>query len=92
MQRVTTVRNKSSDRKTTEERVQQPNPGNPTDGLQVQAKTKYTVQYAASGTQQTKTVQVRDTNGTFNLVSDETQKTQGVPLTQALVAPSDTPQ
>jgi hypothetical protein len=90
-QRVTTVRNGNSDRKTAEQ-VEQPNPGNPTDGLQVQAKTKYTVQYAASGTQQTKTVQVRDTNGTFNLVSDETQKTQGVPLTQALVAPSDTPQ
>jgi hypothetical protein len=90
-QRVTTVRNKSSDRKTTEQQVEQPNPGNPTDGLQVRAKTKYTVQYAASGTQQTKTVQVRDTNGTFNVVSDETQKTQTVPPTQAPVAPSDTP-
>ena len=88
-QRVTTVRNKSSDRTT--EQVEQPNPGNPTDGLQVRAKTKYTVQYAASGTQQTKTIQVRDTNGTFNLVSDETQKTQAVPPTQAPVAPSDTP-
>ncbi len=90
-QRVTTVRNKSSDRKTTEQQVEQPNPGNPTDGLQVRAKTKYTVQYAASGTQQTKTVQVRDTNGTFNVVSDETQKTQAVPPTQVPVAPSDTP-
>lgn len=90
-QRVTTVRNKSSDRKTTEQQVEQPNPGNPTDGLQVRAKTKYTVQYAASGTQQTKTVQVRDTNGTFNVVSDQTQKTQAVPPTQAPVAPSDTP-
>jgi hypothetical protein len=88
-QRVTTVRNKSSDRTT--EQVEQPNPGNPTDGLQVRAKTKYTVQYAASGARQTKTIQVRDTNGTFNLVSDETQKTQAVPPTQAPVAPSDTP-
>ena len=77
-------------RRTTEQ-VEQPNPGNPTDGLQVRAKTKYTVQYAASGTQQTKTIQVRDTNGTFNVVSDETQKTQVVPSTQAPVAPSDTP-
>jgi hypothetical protein len=92
MQRVTTVRKKSSDRKTTEEQVQQPNPGNPADGLQVQAKTKYTVQYAASGTQQTKTIQVRDTNGTFNVVSDETKKAQVVAPTQAPVAPSDTPQ
>jgi hypothetical protein len=90
-QRVTTVRNKSSDRKTTEQQVEQPNPGNPTDGLQVRAKTKYTVQYAASGTQQTKTVQVRDTNGTFNVVSDETQKAQAVPPTQVPVAPLDSP-
>lgn len=90
-QRVTTVRNKSSDRKTTEQQVEQPNPGNPTDGLQVRAKTKYTVQYAASATQQTKTVQIRDTNGTFSVVSDETQKTQAVPPAQVPVAPSDTP-
>jgi hypothetical protein len=89
-QRVTTVRNGNSDRKTAEQ-VEQPNPGNPTDGLQVRAKTKYTVQYGASGTQQTKTIQVRDTNGTFKVVSDETQKTQAVPPTQAPVAPSDTP-
>jgi hypothetical protein len=90
-ERVTTVRNKNSERKTTDQQVEQPNPGNPTDGLQVKAKTKYTVQYAASGTQQTQTVQVRDTNGTFNVVSDETQKTRAVPPTQAPVVPSDTP-
>jgi hypothetical protein len=90
-QRVTTVRNKSSERKTTEQQVEQPNPGNPTDGLQVRAKTKYTVQYAASGTQQTKTVQVRDTNGSFNAVSDETQKTERVPAAQPSTAPSSTP-
>jgi hypothetical protein len=90
-QRVTTVRNKSSERKTTEQQVEQPNPGNPTDGLQVRAKTKYTVQYAASGTQQTKTVQVRDTNGSFNAVSDETQKTEQVPAAQPSTAPSSTP-
>jgi hypothetical protein len=90
-QRVTTVRNKSSDRKTTEQQVEQPNPGNPTDGLQVQAKTIYTVRYAASDTQQTKTVQVRDTNGTFNVVSDETQKTERVPAAQPVTAPSSTP-
>ena len=90
-QRVTTVRNKSSDRKTTEQQVEQPNPGNPTDGLQVRAKTKYTVQYAASGTQQTKTVQVRDTNGSFNAVSDETQKTERGPAAQPSTAPSSTP-
>jgi hypothetical protein len=88
-QRATTVQNKDSDRKT--EWIAQPNPGNPSDGLQVQTKTKYTVQYAASGTQQTKTVQVRDTNGAFNVVSVETQKSDQVPAQQAPIAPSDKP-
>lgn len=88
-QRATTVRNKDSD--TTTEWIAQPNPGTPSDGLQVQTKTKYTVQYAASGTQQTKTVQVRDTNGAFNVVSVETQKSNQVPAEQAPIAPSDKP-
>jgi hypothetical protein len=91
-QRVTTVRNKTSDRNTTEQQVEQPNPGNPSDGLQVRAKTIYSVQYAASGTQQTGTVKVRDTNGTFNVVSDESRKTQAVPPMQPPVVPSETPQ
>lgn len=88
-QRATTVRNKDSD--TTTEWIAQPNPGTPSDGLQVQTKTKYTVRYAASGTQQTKTVQVRDTNGAFNVVSVETQKSNQVPAEQAPIAPSDKP-
>lgn len=48
-QRATTVENTDSDTRTTEQWVGQPNPGNPSDGLLVQRKTKYTVQYAASG-------------------------------------------
>ncbi|MGC1255932.1 MAG: hypothetical protein WA867_10280 [Candidatus Acidiferrales bacterium] len=89
--RATTVQNKDSDTKTTEQWVAQPNPGNPSDGLQVQQKTKYTVQYAASVTQQTKTVQVRDTNGAFSVVSVETQKSDQAPAEQAPIAPSDKP-
>jgi hypothetical protein len=88
-QRATTVQNKDSN--TTTEWIAQLNPGNPSDGLQAQQKTKYTVQYAASGTQQTKTVQVRDTNGAFNVVSVETQKSDRVPAEQAPIAPSDKP-
>ncbi len=88
-QRATTVQNKDSDKRT--EWIAQPNPGNPSDGLQVQTKTKYTVQYAASGTQQTKTVQARDTNGAFHAVSVETQKSDQVPAEQAPIAASDKP-
>ena len=62
---------------------------NRTDGLQVTAKTKYTVRYAASGTQQTKTIQTRDASGNFNVVSVETQKSDRVPAEQEQKAPSD---
>ncbi|MFZ0523292.1 MAG: hypothetical protein WAL95_19845, partial [Candidatus Acidiferrales bacterium] len=87
-QRITTAQNKASDQKTTE---QGPNPGNRSDGLQVTAKTKYTVQYAASGTQQTKTVQAPDANGTFQVISVETQKSDEVPPKQTPPASPDTP-
>src|SRR6266850_1308405 len=68
-QRVTIVQKKNSSGDTTEQQVELPNAGNPSDSRQVRAKTKYTVLYGASGTQQTKTVQVRDGNGNLNVVS-----------------------
>jgi hypothetical protein len=91
-QRVTTVEKKDSASQTTEQQVEQPTPGNPSDGLQVRAKTKYTVRYAASGTQQTKTIQTRDVNGTFNVVSVQTEKSDQIPPAQVPNAPSPKPQ
>jgi len=89
-QRVTTVQKKNSDGETTEQQVELPNPGNPSDGRQVHAKTKYIVLYGASGTQQTKTVQVRDGNGNLNVLSVDTRKSdQATPAAQT---PSDKPQ
>ena len=89
-ERVTTVQKKNSDGGTTERQVELPNPGNPNDGRQVRAKTKYIVLYGASGTQQTKTIQERDLNGNLNVVSVEKRKSDQVaPPAQA---PSDKPQ
>jgi hypothetical protein len=87
-QRATTVQTGDSASKITE----RPTPGNPSDGLQVSAKTKYTVRYAASGTQQTKTIQTRDANGTFSVVSVETEKSDHVPPGQVPKAPAHKPQ
>ena len=87
-QRVTTVQKKDSDRETTEQQLEQANPDNPNADLQVRAKTKYTVHYAAPSTEQTKTTQASDGNGTFNVVSVETQKSDQIPPAQA----SDKPQ
>jgi hypothetical protein len=81
--RVTTVQKKDSGGKTAEQQVEERNPDSPNGGLQVTTKTKYIVQYAASGTQQTTTVQKRDVNGNFNVVSVETRKSDEAPAAKA---------
>jgi hypothetical protein len=90
-QRVTTVQKKDSGGETTEQQIEQPNPGDPNANLQVKTKIKYIVQYGSSGTQQTKTTQVRDINGNFNVVSVETRKSDQAPATQVQAATSDKP-
>jgi len=81
-QRVTMLQKKDLDGETTEQHVEQPNSGNPSDGPQVTAKVNYAVRYAASGLEKTKTIQVPDGNGTFNVFSFETQKSDHVPPAQ----------
>jgi hypothetical protein len=88
-ERSTSTQNKDADKKNTEQQIEQPKPGNPTDGLQVTARTKYTVHYAANGTQQTKTIQTRDANGNFNVISSETEKSDQVPAQQEQKTPPD---
>lgn len=87
--RATTVEKKDAGGKTTEQQVEQASPDNPNPGLQVTEKTKYTVHYATSGTQQTKTVETPDTNGNFNTVYVEIGKSNHVPSEQDQKAPSD---
>jgi hypothetical protein len=82
-QRVKTVQKKDANGETTEQQVELPNAGNPSDGPQVRGKTKYIVRYAASGTRGTKTVQVNDGNGHLNVVSVEDRKSdQAAPPAQ----------
>jgi hypothetical protein len=89
--RVTTVQKTDSGGTTTEQLGKQPNPDDPNGGLQVTTRTKYIVRCDASGTQQTKTIQVRDINGTFNVISVETRKSDSVPAEHVPIAPSDKP-
>ena len=77
--RVTTIQKKDASGERTEEQVEEPNLGTPSNGLQVKTKTKYVVQYAAVGTQQSKTTQVRDSAGNLSVVSTETQKSDRPP-------------
>ena len=87
---VTTLEEKPSNGETTEQQVEEPNPGNPSDGLRVSAKTKYTVLYSSSGAQQTKSVQAPDGSGTFKVVAVEKKKTDEAP--PAATTPSKNPQ
>jgi hypothetical protein len=81
-QRITTIQEHRTGRETTEQQVDRPNPGNPSDGPQVIAKTKYTVQYAASGSNEEKTTQVPDGNGAFKVFYLETRKSERVSSAQ----------
>jgi hypothetical protein len=90
-QRVTTVQKKDSYGETAEQQVEQPNATSPGDDPKVISKTKYVVKYAASGTEQTRTVGIRDANGSFSTVFVETKKsTQPAPVQKA-PAPADKP-
>jgi hypothetical protein len=87
----TIVQKTDSGGKTTEQQRKQPNPNDPNGSPQVTTRTKYTVRYAASGTEETKTIQERDINGAFNVVSTEARKSDQAPATQAQTAPSEKP-
>jgi hypothetical protein len=89
--RVTTTQRKDSDGEIAEQQIEQPNQGNPSDSPKVRVKTKYVVRYATSGKQQTKTVEVRDGNGNFNVVSVETQKSDQASASQKPTEPADKP-
>lgn len=81
--RITKVQKKDANGETTEEQVEGPNLGNPSDGTKVTGRTKYVVKYAGPGTQQSKTVEIRDANGNFKILSSDTQKSTQPPPQQA---------
>jgi hypothetical protein len=85
--RVTTIQKRDSGGEITQEQIEQPNLGNPSDGMKVTGRTKYVVQYAGPGTQQSKTVEIHDANGNFKVVAVETQKSTQAPPGQQSEAP-----
>src|SRR5262249_6588898 len=82
-QRVTTVQKKGPGGEITEEQVEQPNLGNPSDGTKVTGRTKYVVKYASPGTQQPRTNETRHANGTYTVFAVETQKSTRPPAPPA---------
>ena len=88
-QRVITIQKKRSDGEISGQEIEQPSVGNPSDGPKVIARTKYVVQYTATGTESTRTVEIRDINGKLDMVSVETRKLDPVCSAEKPTTPGD---
>jgi hypothetical protein len=90
VQRVTTSQRAStSGQQNTVQQVEQPNPGDPGAGLRVTTVTTDAVRSGPSGAQATRTIQVRDANGSLGVVSVDTAKSDNVHAVQVQIAPPD---
>jgi hypothetical protein len=95
VERATTVqRTSSTGQQTTEQQVEQLNPGDPGSGLRVTTLTTDTVRPGPSGAQATRTIQARDANGSYGslgVVSVDTTKSDNSHAIQVQIAPSEKP-
>ena len=71
------------------QQVEEPNPGEPSAGLRATILTTDTVHSGSSGAQATRTVQVRDASGNFEIVSVDTAKSDNVHAIQVQIERSD---
>jgi len=88
---ITSQQTSSTGQQVTEQQVEQANPGDPGSGLQVTTVTIDTVRSGASGAQATRTVQARDANGSFPVISVDTTKSDNIHAIQVQIAPSAPP-
>jgi hypothetical protein len=88
---TTTQRTSSTGQQTTEQQVEQPNPGDPASGLRLTTLTTDTVRPGASGAQATRTIQARDANGGIGVVSVDTSKSDNIHAIQVQISPSQKP-
>jgi hypothetical protein len=90
-QRVRTIQRKGPGGETSVQQIEQPSAGNPSDGPKVTARTKYVVRYATTGTESKKTIEARDANGNFNMISIGTRKSTQTSLPQSSPPRRDEP-
>jgi hypothetical protein len=92
VERATTAQTTSSTgQQTTARQVERADPGNPDSGLQVSIVTNDTVRPGSSGARATQTIQLRDSNGNFEVVSVDTSKSDNTHAVQVQIAPSAKP-
>ena len=88
---TTSQRTDSAGQQTTEQQVEQPNPGDPGLGMQVITQTTDTVRPSPAGAQATRTIHARDANGSFGVVSVDTTRSDNIHAIQVQIAPSKNP-
>ena len=92
LERATTAqRTSSTGQQTTEPQVEQADPGDPGSGPRVTTPTTGTVRPGPSGAQATRTIQARDANGSFGVISVDTAKSDNLHAIQVQIAPSEKP-
>lgn len=93
VERATTVQRTSpTGQQTTQQQVEQTNPGDPAAGLRVTVISTDTVRPGVSQALGTQTIQMRDANGNFGTVSVDISKSTNVHAIQVQIAPSKKPQ
>lgn len=90
-QRVTTLQKNGPSGQTTEEQVEDRNPGDPSAGLRVSTKTIDIVRPGAGGTQETRTTQALAGSGSLAVVEADTRKSDKIPTVKIDIEPSPKP-
>lgn len=92
VERTTTAQSTSSTgQQTTAKKVERPDPGDPVLGLRVSIVTNDTVRPVSSGARATQTIQLRDANGDFDVVSVDTSKSDNTHAVQVQIGPPAKP-
>jgi hypothetical protein len=87
--KTSTERSSSSGERTTEQKVEQTNPGDPGAGLRVSVLVDGRIVPGPSGEESTVTIRVRDANGSLGIVSVDTTKSDRIPTIQIQQTPSE---
>ncbi len=92
VERTTTAQRTSpTGQQNTAKKVERPDPGDPDLGLRVSVVTNDTVRPGSSGARATQTIQLRDANGDFDVVSVDTSKSDNTHVVQVQIGPAAKP-
>jgi len=89
VERTVTTDRLVNGRETTQQQVQQVNPGDPTAGLQVTVVSTDSKSAGSSGTKESRSVQVLGSNGSLDTVSVDMTKSDKKPAVQVQIAPAE---